>query len=171
MTRDQQATLLTLALMAVAVLLNSTALRFIAIRGVTPDLILILLMFLAVRRGSMSGQVAGFAIGIVEDLASVAPLGFNALLRTLLGFGGGLLHGYLFMDPFLLPFLLVTGVGIAKGLLAALAATAFAVTTDVGPLDVTFWIEVAYTGLLAPPIFYLLSRLRLLRPSKREALR
>jgi rod shape-determining protein MreD len=171
MSRDQQATLITLGLMGIAVVLNSTVLRVIAIGGVTPDLVLILLVFLAVRRGSMSGQVAGFTIGVVEDLASLAPLGFHALLRTLLGFAAGRLHGYLFLDPVLMPFLLVVAVGIIKGLLAAAAAAAFAVPTDFGVLGGVFWIEVAYTGALAPPLFLLLSRLRLLRPSKRQVVR
>ena len=168
MSSDQRATLATLGLMAVAVILNSTLMRFVAIRDTTPDIVLILLLFLAVRRGAMPGQVTGFVVGVAEDLASVAPLGFHALLRTLLGFGAGLLHGYLFLDPLLLPFLLVTGVAIIKGLLASLVAAIFGVPIDVGILDAGFWIEVGYTGVLAPPLFFLLAKIRSLRPSKRE---
>ena len=168
MTSNQRATLVTLGLMAVAVLLNSTVMRFVAIRDTTPDTVLILLLFLAVRRGAMPGQVTGFAVGVAEDLASVAPLGFHALLRTIVGFSAGLLHGYLFLDPLLMPFLLVTGVTIPKGLMASLVATVFGVPIDVGILDAGFWIEVAYTGVLAPPLFYLLAKIKALRPSKRE---
>ena len=168
MNDDQRATLVTLGLMAVAVLLNSTLTHFVAIRDTTPDTVLILLLFLAVRRGAMPGQVTGFAVGVAEDLASVAPLGFHALLRTVVGFGAGLLHGYLLLDPLLMPFLLVTGVAIVKGLLASLVAAIFRVPIDVGMLDAGFWIEVVYTGVLAPPLFYLLAKVRALRPSKRK---
>ena len=168
MSGGQRATLVTLGLMAVAVTLNCTVMRFVAIRDTTPDTILILLLFLAVRRGATSGQVAGFAVGVAEDLASIAPLGFHTLLRTLVGFGAGLLHGYLFLDPLLMPVLLVIGSAIVKGLLASLVAAIFGVAIDVGILDAGFWIKVAYTGAIAPLLFYLLAKIRALRPSKRE---
>ena len=157
--------------MAAALVLNSTLLHLVAIRDTTPDLVLIFLLFLAVRRGAMSGQVAGFVVGVAEDLASVSPLGFHALLRTLLGFGSGLLHGYLFLDALFVPLLLVIGVAIIKGMLASLVAAIFGVPIDVGMTDAGFWIEVAYTGALAPPLFYLLAKIRALRPSKRERAR
>ena len=168
---DHRPLLLTIALMALVVLLNSTVLHFIAIRGVTPDILLVLLVFLAVRRGAMAGQLAGFAGGILEDMVSLSPLGFHALLRTVLGFFAGLLHGLMLMDTVVVPMLLLIGAVVIKGIAAALVAALFEMATDQPLLGVGFWIEVAYTAVLAPPLFALLGRIRLLRPTKREVAR
>ena len=89
---DHRPVILTILLLGAVVLLQTTVLGIVAVGGVTPDLQLILLVFLALRRGSMSGQLAGFAGGLLEDLVSLAPLGFHALVRTLVGFTSGLLH-------------------------------------------------------------------------------
>ena len=155
--------------MGAVVLLQSTVLEVVAVRGATPDLLSILTVFLAVRRGAMSGQLAGFAGGLMEDFVSLAPLGFHALVRTALGFGSGLLHGLIRLDAVVLPFMLLLGAVVAKGLASALLAGLFAIHLDSHLLDERFWIEVAYTAVLAPILFALLARIHLLRPSKPEA--
>ncbi|MCK5007202.1 MAG: rod shape-determining protein MreD, partial [Spirochaetales bacterium] len=76
MSRDLKAFLLSSGLIAVAVVLQSTLLHWVAVRGVIPDLGLIVLVFVAIRRGSMTAQLSGFASGVVEDVLSLSPLGF-----------------------------------------------------------------------------------------------
>ena len=61
--------------------------------GVKPDLQLILVVFLALRRGSMSGQIAGFVGGLLEDVVTLSPLGFHAIVKALVGFCAGLPYG------------------------------------------------------------------------------
>ena len=154
--------------MGVVVLLQTTVLEVVAVGGVTPDLQLILLLFLALRRGSMSGQLAGFAGGLLEDLASLAPLGFHALVRTLVGFSSGLLHGLIGTSAIAVPVLML-GASVIKGLASALLGLIFDLHPDLHLLDGPFWIEAAYSAVLAPLLFALLGRVRLLRPSRREA--
>jgi rod shape-determining protein MreD len=72
---DTRATVLATILCGVAIVIQSTLLHWVALRGVKPDLALIVLVFVSVRRGSMTGQITGFASGILEDLLSLAPVG------------------------------------------------------------------------------------------------
>ena len=150
------------------VLLQTTVLDIVAVRGVIPDLQLILLVFLAVRRGSMSGQIAGFAGGMLEDAVSLAPLGFHALVRTVVGFCGGLLHGLIRTSTIVVPVLMLAGAVLMKGLASALLGLIFKVRLDTHLLESRFWIEMAYTAVLAPVLFLLLGHIRLLRPTTKR---
>jgi rod shape-determining protein MreD len=169
MDRELKAILITTLLLGVAVLLQSTVLRWVALKGVKPDLALILLVFVAVRRGSMSAQTSGFLAGLLEDILSLAPVGFNALLRTLLGFFYGLTAGSIFVDPALMPVLLVLVATVLKGLASSLLVVIFRVPAPgfqifAGPL----WIEVGYNAVLAPFLFAPLRLLRALAPGEKE---
>jgi len=169
MSRDMQALLTSAGLMIGAIVLQSVLLHWVAIRGVQPDLALIILAFTAVRRGSMTAQVGGFASGIVEDLMSLSPVGFHALFRLCIGFLYGLREGSLFVDPILMPLLLTAVATLLKGLFSSLSVAVFSVAAAgfrvfAGPL----WIEIGYNAVLAPFLFALLGLLRPLRPRDKE---
>ncbi len=125
MNRDVRTTVFTIIALAVCILLQSTILNRIAIRGVRPDLALIVLIFVSMRRGSMVGQVSGFAAGLFEDLMNVSPLGFHSLMRTVIGYLYGIFAGNVFIDPFLMPMVLTVIATILKGLLAGIISAIF----------------------------------------------
>src|SRR5512135_2948084 len=106
MNRDFRTTIFTVVALVICIVLQSTILGRVAIRGVRPDLAMLVLVFVSVRRGPMVGQVSGFATGFLEDLMNVSPLGFHSLMRTIIGFLYGLLSGNVFIDPFLMPIVL-----------------------------------------------------------------
>jgi rod shape-determining protein MreD len=167
--RDFRAILVGTILCGAAVVLQSTLLHWVALRGVKPDLALIVLVYTSVRRGSMTGQVTGFASGLLEDFLSLSPVGFHALTRTLIGFLYGRMEGNIFLDPILMPLLLTVIATILKGLVASFTVVLFAVAAPgfkmfAGPL----WIEVGYNAFLAPFVFALLSLVRPLRPRDKE---
>lgn len=169
MDREFKTILLSTLLLGLAAILQSTVLRWVALKGVKPDLALIVLVFVAVRRGSMAAQVSGFLAGLLEDVLSLAPLGFNALLRTVLGFFYGLTAGSIFVDPVLMPVLLILVATILKGLASCLLVVIFRIPAPgfqifAGPL----WIEVGYNALLAPFLFAPLRRLRALAPRDKD---
>jgi rod shape-determining protein MreD len=169
MDRDLKAILISSLLLVVAVLLQSTILRWVALKGVRPDLALIVMVFVAVRRGSMIAQVAGFLSGLAEDLLSLAPLGFHALVRTTLGYLYGLTEGSIFMDPLLIPVLLTLIATILKGLLGSLLVVVFGLSAPgfrefAGPL----WIQAGYNLVLAPFLFAALRLIRAFRPREKE---
>jgi rod shape-determining protein MreD len=58
---------------------------FQVLRG-TPDLVLVLLLVIALLRGSIFGAVAGFWAGFLIDTAYLGTLGVSSLLLTLGGY-------------------------------------------------------------------------------------
>ncbi len=59
------------------------------VADVTPDIPLIMVVLLALRRGAEFGCVTGFAAGLLQDVASGGLIGAQALTKALIGFGIG----------------------------------------------------------------------------------
>lgn len=169
MNRDLKITLFTLLAVGVCIMLQSTLLGRIAIRGVRPDLALIVLVFVSLRRGSMVGQVSGFVSGFLEDLMNVSPLGFHSLLKTVIGYLYGVFSGNVFVDPFLMPMVLAVVATILKGVLAGVVSAVFGIASS-GFITFTgrLWIEVAYNGVLAPFLFALLNLFKVFKQADKE---
>jgi rod shape-determining protein MreD len=70
-------------------LLQTTVVPVITIFGIRPDLLLVALFFLALKRGHMPAVWTGFFLGLAQDLYSPSILGQNALSKTLAGFCAG----------------------------------------------------------------------------------
>ncbi|MEL6821658.1 MAG: rod shape-determining protein MreD [Calditrichota bacterium] len=75
----------------VAILLQSTLVKFMDIGNIRPDLILIALVIFSLNYGAVAGSTAGFFIGIISDLISGNVLGFGSLAKSITGYiaGGG----------------------------------------------------------------------------------
>lgn len=71
-------------------------LRFVAVSSVTPDLLLILTVWIALVEGQFTGMLAGFLCGLLFDVVSADVLGSNALAKTVAGF----IAGYFWRDGF-----------------------------------------------------------------------
>ena len=169
MGKDVRVTLFTLLFLAVAVVLQSTILGRLAIGGVRPDLALIILVFVSLRRGSMVGQVSGFASGILEDFMSVSPLGFHPLMRAVIGYLYGIFSGNVFVDPFLMPMVLTVIATLVKGLLSGLISAVFGLVSS-GFLYFAgrLWIEVGYNAVLSPFLFALLNLVKVFKQTEKE---
>ncbi|MBM2816073.1 MAG: hypothetical protein HW421_2835 [Ignavibacteria bacterium] len=64
-------------------------LDLISVAGITPDLLLILCVWIAFSEGQTVGIFAGFVIGILLDVASLDVIGVNALSKTVAAFFAG----------------------------------------------------------------------------------
>ncbi len=169
MSRDLKAFLLSSGLIALAVVLQSTLLHWIAVRGVIPDLGLIVLVFVAIRRGSMTAQLSGFVSGVVEDVLSLSPLGFHAFIRTVVGFLYGLTEGGIFVDPILMPVILIIIATIFKALISSLLVVFLSIpAAGFGLFTGPLWIELGYNAVLAPFLFAALGLLKALKPRDKE---
>jgi len=167
--KDLRVTLFTLLALGICIMLQSTLLEKIAIRGVHPDLALIVLVFASLRKGSMVGQWSGFASGFLEDLMNVSPLGFHSLLKTVVGYLYGVFSGNVFVDPFLMPMVLMVVATLLKGVLAGIVSAIFGISAS-GFITFTgrIWIEVAYNGVLAPFLFALLNLFKIFKQADKE---
>ncbi|HEV7942597.1 MAG TPA: hypothetical protein VGP17_07325 [Solirubrobacteraceae bacterium] len=99
------------ALSVVVVFVQIGILSEVTIFGVNIELAPLLAAFVGLLCGSMSGAVAGFAIGLLVDLALVQTMGITSLLLTLVGFWAGRLHEMRDPQGALVP--IVVGAGAA----------------------------------------------------------
>lgn len=71
----------------IAVLLvQTTIIALISIKGVEPDLLLILLVFISLRETRTRAITIGFIIGILHDLLATSLFGLSALTKSWIGF-------------------------------------------------------------------------------------
>jgi rod shape-determining protein MreD len=73
-------------LLFLAVLVQVSILGGYAPLGGSADLLLVVLLSIALLRGSVFGAIAGFGAGFLVDVANLGTLGFTSLLLTVAGF-------------------------------------------------------------------------------------
>jgi rod shape-determining protein MreD len=76
-------------------LAHATLAPALRIADVSPDIPLIVVVLLALRRGPEFGCAAGFVAGLLQDVAAGGLIGVQALTKALVGFGIGAAGGRL----------------------------------------------------------------------------
>jgi rod shape-determining protein MreD len=76
-------------------LAQATLAPALRIADVSPDIPLIVVVLLALRRGPEFGCAAGFIAGLLQDVAAGGLIGLQALTKALVGFGLGMVGGRL----------------------------------------------------------------------------
>ncbi|MFP4211554.1 MAG: rod shape-determining protein MreD, partial [Alkalispirochaeta sp.] len=92
-----------IVLSAIIALVNTTWLSDLSLFGARPDLIAIIIAYNAHRQGVQKGQLSAFAVGVIEDFLSAAPLGFYAIVRLIQGAVVGVTHGKIHGDMVIAP--------------------------------------------------------------------
>ena len=78
------------AVAALAVMVvQMTFVPLIAVAGFTPDLLIMCLVTMGIRRGRVETTVGGFLIGLLQDLATTQFFGLAALSKSIAGFAAG----------------------------------------------------------------------------------
>jgi rod shape-determining protein MreD len=77
------------AIVFVAAILQVTLVSSLEVFGGTADLLLVALVAIALLQGSISGAVAGFAGGLLVDVATLGTLGVTSLLLSVAGYWAG----------------------------------------------------------------------------------
>jgi rod shape-determining protein MreD len=80
-------------LFVLAFILQFTVVQFMEILHWRPDLLLIVVVIFALRKGPNWGMTLGFITGFLQDLLSTHLIGLLALSKTLAGFIAGMLRG------------------------------------------------------------------------------
>ncbi|MDR2394331.1 MAG: rod shape-determining protein MreD [Treponema sp.] len=154
-----------------AAMLQSTLLARLAVYRAVPDLVLGIIVYMAYMHGTMTGQLTGFFSGLILDFLSAAPLGLNALIRTLIGASAGLLKGSFFLDSLFLPMALCTGATLLKALLLAGLHLLFTQGVPSYPLkEPTLWVELVGNSISAPLLFAFLKLFKNLLVDRRKSL-
>lgn len=112
------------------------------ILGAVPDLALIVVVAAGLRYGAVWGAVAGFAAGLLLDLAAQAPLGASALVLTPIGAAVGAFAERRRRVSLLMALVVLAGATFLRGLGDALVAAAIGIR-------VVAWGDVAVVAIAA----------------------
>lgn len=149
----------TAAGLLVAVILQIAVAPQIAVYGIVPNIIFLVVLTLGFLEGPVAGSIAGFIGGLLFDLLGASVVGPYALVFSLVGYLTGLLRANMFAEGWLLP---VT-VAFIAGLGAEIAYGLIMVVLDVGT---PFWWTfvrimlpgAAYNTVLAVLLYPVLTR-------------
>ena len=103
-------------LLFVAVLAQVSIVGYYSPLGGTADVLLVLLLSIALLRGSVFGAIAGFCAGLLVDVAYLGTLGFTSLLLTVAGFWIGRYGETTARDRFHAPYVSVLVVTVLYAL-------------------------------------------------------
>ena len=81
--------LLKMLLIVLALLLQGAWVHKIAVFGLRPDIVLLVLVYIGISGGQIQGALFGFFSGILLDTYDPQALGVNALTNSLIGFAVG----------------------------------------------------------------------------------
>ncbi len=76
-------------LLFAAAIVQVSVLASVPIGGGTADALLVVLVAVALQRGSIAGAVAGFVAGLLVDVATLGTMGVTSLLLTVAGYWAG----------------------------------------------------------------------------------
>ncbi len=149
------------AILSLIIFISSTWGGIIEIFGVKPDVVLVILVWMALNQGPFPAQISGFASGVIEDVLSISPLGFHITSRTLISFLVGFAREYVGIDRFILPIVFTAGTFVIQAVWQTIISAVFQIQTSQSPLfSLEFIIGLVYTALLSPFLFFISDNVR-----------
>jgi rod shape-determining protein MreD len=147
-------TLVLVAVITTALLLQTTVFPELTLLGVKPELLYLVTVVFAALQGPAEGAVVGFVSGLAQDFLLNTPKGITALTLTMLGYTIGLARQYITSPSPLLPAILVA-LGTAGGI-AFHQAVAFLLGEEEGPFGYVAKVVLltAVYGAVLTPIFF-----------------
>ncbi len=83
-------------IVVVALVLELVLANILGLNTIKPDLMLIVVICMSFISGTEEGTITGFAGGLLKDIFSVHFLGFNALVKTSIGYIAGVIRAKIF---------------------------------------------------------------------------
>jgi len=127
----------------------------IAIKGIAPDFSVIALILLALSQGAVPATLAGFVVGLVQDLSNPTLLGLHALCKCGLGFGVGSLRGRLVYGLAVVNGAIIMVAVLAHDLLFLLVKSRLTDEGFLGPFFTQSLPVAVYTGLVGVAVLRL----------------
>jgi rod shape-determining protein MreD len=160
-------TLLALALVGGGGVAHGPLASLLSVGDVVPDIPLIAVVMLALRRGPEFGCLAGFVSGLFQDVSTGGLIGVQALTKTLVGFAIGASGSRLSVTS---PLVQVPGLvllTLAEGLARFALLQMFRFPAAFGELMAYQVLPQAlYNGLLGAAVVFVLAASEYLRPSR-----
>ncbi|UCF05751.1 MAG: rod shape-determining protein MreD [bacterium] len=108
--------------------LQMTVIHHIAIGGVAPDLMIILLVALVLDRGPVAAVAIGFCLGFLQDLGNADFLGMNALAKSIIAYGVSRIGIGLFPESSLFRGVLILLAVLINDIISLIIITSFTIT-------------------------------------------
>ena len=139
-------------------ILQSTALNYMKIGGVKPDILLLAVAFYALSCGVPEfGLGIGVLGGLLRDLSSGGTFAVGALCFSILGMIFGCLGRRVYIESFFIQFLVSFGAAVFTSILYYLISTIFRNMPPLwGSLRFAILPASVYTALISPIVFRVL---------------
>ena len=139
-------------------LLESAILSNITVLPAVPDLSLLCVLYFSIQNGKIIGEGTGFISGIFIDFLSSGPFGVNCIVRTVVGYVGGLFNKTISTDGLFIPLMLGFTATITKALVLLLVALLYPTkVVAYNPFTSLFLFELGCNTFLCPIVFKILS--------------
>lgn len=129
---------------------------FVAWQGVPPNLVLIVVVFFALNAPREPALIACFSLGLMQDLLTAQPLGFDAFACGLVAILVQLTQPAVYREHPLTHFMLTLGGGVIVSALILAQGWLYQTSPPLGVLIT----HTLYTAALAPLLLWPLQRLK-----------
>ena len=120
-------------------IIQTTIVPLVAINGIIPDLIIVLLVFYTLKMGQLHGTILGFIYGLLFDLITGGLLGSSMLSKTITGFVTGYFYNEnkrdIYLKSMMFPLIVLLASTIDSFILS------FFSTIDLNTSITTFFME------------------------------
>jgi len=143
-----------LLILFATVIVESAILSNIYVLPCVPDIVLIFTVYLAILNGKTFGELSGFGSGLIMDFFTGVPLGFNTLLRTIIGYTFGHFHKKVIIGRVFIPMVSVGTATLLKAFVTWLITLFFPLTINqLNVFSHKFLFELCANIILAPVFF------------------
>ncbi|MGA9407856.1 MAG: rod shape-determining protein MreD [Bacteroidota bacterium] len=125
-------------------ILQTTIIPFASIANIVPDILIVWIVYIAIKLGQIPATIAGFIIGIAIDLVSGHFIGLSALSKTVAGFFAGYFYNENKTDYTIGNYQFLIIVGLSSLLHNVIYFVIFVQGSDIG-----FWAAIFQFGMFS----------------------
>ncbi|MFQ6014921.1 MAG: rod shape-determining protein MreD [Anaerolineae bacterium] len=133
---------------------QSTAMPYLSLAGVKPDLMLLVVISWSLIRGAGEGIVWGFVGGMILDLLSGAPFGVFTLALTTISFLSGIGEINIFRSNIFLPLMVIGLATIAYSFISLLLLQTLGWPVNWSDSLIRIVLPTAFLNTILAPLIY-----------------
>lgn len=155
---------LTGGIILLSLVIQSVFFQFIEIRGIKPDLLLIVIISFTLIRGegkngAVRGAILGISAGLIQDLLYSDILGLNALSKFLTGLLVGYSSQSVFKGNIIIPFIITFLATVFNGFIYYIALIVISIYIPFKPFTLQVFYEAVYNTVLSVFVYNGLKKL------------
>lgn len=100
--------LITLLIIIINFIFQSTIIHYFSIFGVVPNTALIIIVIFGLLRGKKTASIAGLSAGLLQDIIFSPVIGINGFIYFFIGYAVGMAENKLSKDNILIPFFMTS---------------------------------------------------------------